>query len=770
MTTERGTAIGPRVRWRVCALITCSLLGTGQTWTADSRDQRDLGQGAAGQSHDLRLNPTAHPAVPPTLEGLWYARTPPSRSVSPELAGLARGVAILEESGDPGVALPLVTARGLASTDVADYARYYTGVALQLLNRLDEAEAAFATAVSWNVPGALAESAALRHAEVLQARGNVSGAAAAYARMLERPLAAPQVALVRLASAAAASGDRPSAIAAARRVRDEFLVSPEALEAERILEQLDGFGLDSPAEAAREVDRAEALFKARRWDAAEAAYDRARSAIAGDAREPLEFRLAQILSARGEHRTAREVFKRYVAHKTLGVEAEYGLIAAEWALGAREDARQMTRDFAARHAAHPLVEAALGELARRFILDDEDGQAAAVYAEMVARFPNGALAERAYWKAGWSAYRAKDFGRTVAFFEQGARTFPRSDYRPLWLYWSARSYDQLGDRRAAVERYRLTATDYLNSYYGRLAWQRLEAYKEASVAPPDHHVHVAPPPPPANARRVARLIDLGLYRPALNELLYAQKRWGDTPPLLATIGLVHNKLGNLRPGINAMRRAYPQFLAAGGESLPTEILQVIFPIDYWPLLRGHAQAKGLDPYIVAALVAQESTFDAGIRSSANAIGLMQILPSTGRRYARRMGIRPFSERTLTVAETNVRIGTQYFSELVKRFGAHHLALASYNAGESRVQRWVNETPDLPQDEFIDNIPFPETQNYVKRILGTAEDYRRLYGSSNPPARVTRPAPPVKKATPPGSRTPAKKSPAKKTPRRTPARP
>ncbi len=203
--------------------------------------------------------------------------------------------------------------------------------------------------------------------------------------------------------------------------------------------------------------------------------------------------------------------------------------------------------------------------------------------------------------------------------------------------------------------------------------------------------------------------------------------WGDSPPLQATLALVHNKMGNLRLGISAMRRAYPQFLAAGGEALPEEILQIIFPIDFWPLLKGNAQAHGLDPFLIAALAAQESTFDPSIRSSANAIGLMQILPSTGRRYARKVGMRGFTTRSLENPEINARLGTQYFADMVKQFGGAHFALAGYNAGENRVERWNEEAPGLPTDEWIDNIPFPETQNYVKRILGTVDDYRRLYG-------------------------------------------
>ena len=87
----------------------------------------------------------------------------------------------------------------------------------------------------------------------------------------------------------------------------------------------------------------------------------------------------------------------------------------------------------------------------------------------------------------------------------------------------------------------------------------------------------------------------------------------------------------------------------------------------------------------------------------------------------------FTTGSLQDPEVNVRLGMQYFKDLIDRFGGDYFAIASYNAGENRVAQWRAERPDLAEDEFIDDIPFPETQNYVKRILGTAEDYRRLYG-------------------------------------------
>lgn len=139
--------------------------------------------------------------------------------------------------------------------------------------------------------------------------------------------------------------------------------------------------------------------------------------------------------------------------------------------------------------------------------------------------------------------------------------------------------------------------------------------------------------------------------------------------------------------------------------------------------------RQIDPFLLTALVAQESTFQADVRSSADAWGLMQLLPSTGRRYATKIGVRGFTTARLTDPDTNVRLGTAYLSDLLKQFGDPAPALAAYNAGEGRVVRWQAERPGAARDEFVDDIPFPETQNYVKRIIGTTEDYRILYAQA-----------------------------------------
>ncbi len=676
-------------------------------------------------SGQVRLVPTAHPPVPIDLSAMWYAPTQAGGALSPALANFVRGVRLIEEQSNAAAALPLVSAPALNSTPLADYARYYTGLALLRLERFDAADGVFAQLTTRDIEGHLPEDSSFRQAEGREARKDYLGAVVIYESLVGRKLAQPQLAWLKLGMAAERAGNRPRAIDALQRVFYDYPLSPEADEASAALARL---GVTSdPSFASREFVRGEAMFKARRWSAAKASYERAKKSVNGPELDRLDVHLAACLVASGHSREGRDALKPLL-DGPLADEAGFHYLTAVRALGQRDEHVRLVRAFVDLHPTSPWAEDALNSLASALIIDDKDDGADAAFREILDRFPTGRFAERAAWKSGWWAYRQGRFEDAEEMFERGAAAFPRSDYRPSWLYWSGRSAEQLGNRETAVARLKLAATDYHNSYYGRLALTRLANQRGASVPSTILREGPAPSAPPVpSADRIQLLLATGLNREALSELQYARRIWGDSPQLQATLALTERRLGNVRAGINAMKRAYPQYLAAGGETLPAEILQVIFPMDYWPLLQKYATARSLDPYLVAALVAQESNFDPGVKSSANAVGLMQVLPSTGRSYARRLGIKPFSANRLTDAEVNVQIGTNIFYDTVKKFGGVHFALAAYNAGDSRVAAWQRERPGLPQDEFIDDIPFPETQNYVKRILGTAEDYRKLYG-------------------------------------------
>ena len=694
--------------------------------------------GRAGTPVPVKLSPTAHPPVPTELSSMWLVPSQGAK-LSPAMTNFVRGVRMLEEDDKPAAALPLVSDAALSTTPLADYARYYRGLALMKLDRFDEADQVLGDLASRQIEGHLPEDAAFLQAEVREAKKDYKGAVAIYDSLVARKLAQPQVAWLRLGLAADRAGLPMKSVESLQRVYYDYPTTPESDQAGQELDRQD---VDVDARLApKELARAEMLFQARRWSYARESYDKVRAFVTGNDRDRVSVRLAASDVGLGRHRDGREALRPHL-DGPLAEEANFHYVNATRGLNLKDEHRRLARAFVDRFPGSPYAEELLNNLASSHIVDDEDAEADAIFREILDRYPSGRFAERAAWKAGWTAYREGRFTDAQQYFDKGSAQFPRSDYRPSWLYWSARAAQQAGDIETGIARMRLAATDYHNSYYGRLAIARLKETRGGTITPTLQKAPATVTIP--TATRIATLLSVGLNRQAMDELFYAQRMWGYSPQLQATIALTHRRLGNVRAGINAMKRAYPQYLAAGGETLPNEILEVIFPVDYWPLLQKYSKQRGLDPFVVAALVAQESNFDPVIRSHANAYGLMQIVPSTGRQYARKLGVRPFSTRRLTEAEINVRLGTQIFADSIKKFGGVHFALAAYNAGDSRVIRWQQEKPGMPQDEFIDDIPFPETQNYVKRILGTAEDYRFVYGQGQAAARNSPDAKPVAK--------------------------
>jgi soluble lytic murein transglycosylase len=198
---------------------------------------------------------------------------------------------------------------------------------------------------------------------------------------------------------------------------------------------------------------------------------------------------------------------------------------------------------------------------------------------------------------------------------------------------------------------------------------------------------------------------------------------------LAALAWIHYQQGDFREAIITVRRSFPFHVAATGDLLPKEIWEVLYPLKYWDSIERYSQDHDVDPYIIAALIRQESTFDPRVRSRAGARGLMQIMPYTGRNLARQHS-RRYRTQDLYDPEINIRYGTHYLKEVLDRFGGRlDYALASYNAGPHRVRAWTGMNLTLDSEEFIEEIPFTETRNYVKLVLRNEMLYRRLYRRS-----------------------------------------
>lgn len=731
---------------------------------------------AAGQEAP-QLVPTPHPALPANASDLWLVPSGRDRAARTlaTYEPLAQGVARFQ-AGDYGGALSLLSRSSLASTALGDYAIYYTGQSQLRQGALAEARRTFHRILDSKPNGYVGIAAAMAAGEAAEAGGDAAAAVKVYEAVVGHKGAITEEVLYRLGRAALAAGDRKKAAEAFVRAYYEFPLTESATLAGAQIPALEdqltrkGYKLD--------IARAQLLFGARRYAEARAAFAALQPVVEGDDKELADLRVAECDFSLKQYGAARDRLRPYLDRASRKAEARFFYLTSLRELGDHAQYVALTRALVADFPDSSWAEEALNNLGTHYIVTSEDALATQTFRELYRRFPTGPRAERAAWKSGWASYRNGDYPETVRVFETAALAFPRSDYRPPFLYWAARAHARLDAATQADARLRLVYTDYANSYYGRLALRQLTERAGGLPGPADVRLASADAPPEANAAPpvptdevIRLLLANGLHDDAIGELRFAQRAWGSSPRIEATIAWAYHEKGELRRAITLMRRAYPQHLIAGDRQLPVAMLQVIYPLAYWDSIRRHSAARGLDPYLVAALIGQESTFDPGVRSVANAWGLMQIVPATGRRLARSAGLRNFTTASLTNAETNLRLGTLYFSQLVKRFGGTYYALASYNAGESRIVRWKAERPGLEEDEFIDDIPFPETQNYVKRILGTAEEYRKIYGrgrASPIPEATSGRTPSTGRlvAKPAGKKAPAQKKPARRTaPRR-----
>lgn len=158
-------------------------------------------------------------------------------------------------------------------------------------------------------------------------------------------------------------------------------------------------------------------------------------------------------------------------------------------------------------------------------------------------------------------------------------------------------------------------------------------------------------------------------------------------------------------------------------NLKNFILKQLYPKVYNEYVEEYAREYNLNVNIVFAIIKNESNFNKDISSNKGAIGLMQIMQETGNEVANRLHI---TNANLSDAKTNIQIGTKYFSELYKKYNNTELALAAYNAGAGNVDKWVEKGIINSSGDNVENIPFKETNMYVRKVIQSEKIYEALY--------------------------------------------
>jgi soluble lytic murein transglycosylase len=237
--------------------------------------------------------------------------------------------------------------------------------------------------------------------------------------------------------------------------------------------------------------------------------------------------------------------------------------------------------------------------------------------------------------------------------------------------------------------------------------------------------------PNATARtrieRARLLASAGLDEWAINELRYGAQN-EDQPQVLAVeLASMTAKTAGPDQAMRYIKRYAGNYLFMQVESAPAEFWKLAFPLPYRTDLERFAKVNGLDPFLVAALIRQESEFNPKAVSRMNARGLTQILPGTGRELSQKLKVRPYATASLFVPAVNLQLGTFYLKTIVDHLGGRwEAALAAYNAGPSRARAWSSWGEFREPAEFIETVPFAETRNYIQTVLRNADTYRRIY--------------------------------------------
>ena len=277
-----------------------------------------------------------------------------------------------------------------------------------------------------------------------------------------------------------------------------------------------------------------------------------------------------------------------------------------------------------------------------------------------------------------------------------------------WQYWQGRVALALGNEVKATRIWRPLAAQ--RSYYGYLAADRTnlpyQFNEEPIVGEPARlrALEISPA-----FRRARELHALGRVGPFRQEWRWLERAH---PEHLLELAILAHRHGWFSRAILTLARA--------GE---LDVLKIRFPVLFASKLRERADALELNVPWLLATIRQESAFIPDARSHAGAIGLMQIMPATGRSLAKRLGIRRFAPSRLTEASLNIELGTRYLRQLLDEFGHPMLASAAYNAGPHRIRRWLPKTA-MSADIWVETIPFKETRSYVKRVAY----YRLIYAN------------------------------------------
>jgi soluble lytic murein transglycosylase len=546
-----------------------------------------------------------------------------------------------------------------------------------------------------------------------------------------------------------ALGEQPQAALSYERV---FYDSPNtdlAAQSWTAMERLrTALGKDFPiAPASQQLDRCEKWLAAKQYTKARQEYSTLAESLMGAEKDDARVGIGASDYLAGNSTAALRYLKAlHVTRPEAEAERLYYLTEAARKSDDDQEMMDAVKKLGEHYPESPWRLKALIAAGNRYLLTNDREQYIPLFKAAADTFPSDSIAAYSHWKIAWDAYLAGSADRVILLREQ-AEKYANDSRAGTALYFLGRIAESDGKYAEARAYYDRLSSQYPHYFYGVLARERVSEKVVADAAPngdvamwldnvdwPMHRDLSATEPNTATARRIERarlLLGAGLPDVAEAELRFGAATENEQPQLLA-MELAQSAESPFR-ALRIMKSFSGDYLSLPLDMAPAKFWQMLFPLPYKDEVFVNARARGLDPWDVAALIRQESEFNPEAKSRANAYGLMQLRPATGRMLGRQQGMPSVPTSLLLNPGVSIKLGTEYLRQQLERWdGNLFRTLAAYNAGPGRVHQWLMWSDYREPAEFVESIPFTETREYIQAVLRNADIYRELYGNGNVP--------------------------------------
>ncbi|HXR34494.1 MAG TPA: transglycosylase SLT domain-containing protein, partial [Candidatus Binataceae bacterium] len=680
----------------------------------------------------LAHNYRDEPAAATRAAVLSYANAHP-KDASGALALLVLGVGQMDGKQYKD-ALTHLRAAEKRLPKLADYPAYLNAAAEYQLGEIDKVERELKPIWDNSPPSPLVVKAIVLEANAYIRSGDPRKAV----HLLEQRGSeiAPEKTALLLAKAYEAMGDKTAAAAQYQRVYTEFPQSAEASEAQVSLVRF------SPLPAHARLTRCSKLIDGREYARARRELEALIPALSGADRDTAQVLIgATYYLDRDRQRAFQHLKSLVVSAADPAAERLFYLAQSARALDRIDEMDAALAQLAQSYPGSNWRLQALLMAGNYYVSKNQPAQYKPLFHACYESFGSDPRSSECHWRAAWGDY-LKDRSNGDQFVAH-LKQYPTSEHAGAALYYLGRIAESKKDYSAARTYFEKASHQFPNQYYGVLARERL---KETAIAAASPSLQVAGfmatipfataaipdlrPSPVTQARleRARLLASAGLDELADSELRFGARHDGQPHLVAVELARIATEKNEPDQGIRWIKHYAPGYLSLPVDSTTEALWRFAFPLPFWKQLNAFSELRGLDPYVLAGLIRQESEFNPNIVSYANAYGLTQVLPSTGRELSRRLNIRPFQARMLFTPEVNINIGTYYLRIVLDSLqGKYEAALASYNAGKSRVVKWLASDEFREPAEFVESIPIIQTREYVQSVLQNADVYRRLYG-------------------------------------------